>query len=99
MDYMLYGLVYRLYATLHLDFYIVSTVVWSCIDYCMDLYQLLYGFAGTVCNSAFGTVCSSVDGFRAALLAASAVVGAAAAAAICPVSTMSFGLYATLHLD
>ena len=48
MDYMLYGLVYRLYATLHLDFYIVSTVVWSCIDYCMDLYQLLYGFDSSI---------------------------------------------------
>jgi len=44
MDYMLYGLVYRLYATLHLDCCIVSTVVWSCIDYYMDLYRLLYGF-------------------------------------------------------
>ena len=41
MDYMLYGLVY---ATLHLDCCIVSTVVWSCIDYYMDLYRLLYGF-------------------------------------------------------
>ena len=48
MDYMLYGLVYRLYAILHLDFYIVSTGVWSCIDYCMDLYRLLYGFDSSI---------------------------------------------------
>ena len=48
MHYMLYGLVYRLYAILHLDFYIVSTVVWSCIDYCMDLYRLLYGFDSSI---------------------------------------------------
>ena len=48
MDYILYGLVYRLYATLHLDCGIVSTVVWSCIDYCMDLYRLLYGFDSSI---------------------------------------------------
>ena len=48
MDYILYGLVYRLYATLQLDCSIVSTVVWSCIDYCMDLYQLMYGFDSSI---------------------------------------------------
>ena len=48
MDYILYGLVYRLYATLHLDCGIVSTVVWSCIDYYMDLYRLLYGFDSSI---------------------------------------------------
>jgi len=54
MDYILYGLyvvwtsVSTIYATLHLVFYIVSTVVWSCIDYCMDLYRLLYGFDSSI---------------------------------------------------
>ena len=48
MHYMLYGLVYRLYATLHLDFYIVSTIVWICIDYCMDLIRVLYGFVSNI---------------------------------------------------